>query len=261
MRVCVFASGSDGNCLLVSGEDTNILVDFGISMRRVVSSLAQLGIDTESINGVLITHEHSDHIKGLPMFLKHHQVPAYAPRTVRARMIGMYPDLEDAVGVIPVWEEFYIGSIAVRAFHTPHDTDESVGYRFDCGDGSFAVATDMGKVTEEIESAVTGCDTVLIEANHDEDMLCTGRYPVSLKRRILSDHGHLSNAECAKFVRRLVAGGTERVILGHLSRENNTPVLALDTVKNALGEAEAEVYCAPVSGCLTVYTGRRVCSR
>lgn len=254
MKICVFASGSSGNCLLLSSGDTNILIDAGISMRRVVSALAQTGLTMENIGGVLITHEHSDHISGLKMLIKYYSVPVYAPRTVANRLRGMMPGIEDCLHVIPVGEQFVVGGVNVSAFHTPHDTDESVGYRIEDGN-VFALATDMGHVTDEVEQALTGADTVLIESNHDEEMLRYGPYPVYLKRRILSERGHLSNEGCALLARRLAEKGTRRIILGHLSRENNRPELALAASKAALEGTGAALYCAPMLGCMEVQVG------
>ncbi len=251
MQISVFASGSSGNCLMVSGGDTHLLIDAGISMRRTQDALAASGHSLDEIIGVLITHEHSDHVSGLRMLLKYHRLPVYAPRTVASRLCGMIPELSQTLHVIPVGEDFAVGGFAVRAFHTPHDTDESVGYRVR-GEGEFALATDMGCVTEEIVQGLLGADTVLIESNHDEQMLRYGSYPVYLKRRILSERGHLSNANCALLARRLAEGGTSRIILGHLSRENNRPELALAASRAALEGTGAWLCCAPVSGCLTV---------
>ena len=135
--------------MLLSNRETHLLIDAGISMRRVQSSVARAGISIDDISGVLITHEHADHISGLKMLLKYHRLPVYAPHTVAARLSGMLPEAEEYLRVIPVGERFSIGSLSVRAFHTPHDTDESVGYRLE-GEGSFAIATDMGAVTEEV---------------------------------------------------------------------------------------------------------------
>lgn len=247
MKVCVFASSSSGNCLLVSQGSTNILLDAGISMRRIVSSLAQAGLTMRDIGGVLITHEHSDHISGLKMLLKHYDVALYAPYTVANRVLGMLPEADGHMNIIPVGEEFTLGAFIVRAFHTSHDTDESVGYRIE-GVGCFALATDTGCVTQEIETALTGADTVLIEANHDVRLLCDGPYPVYLKRRILSDTGHLSNESCAALARTLAASGTRRVILGHLSQTNNTPRHALAAAEAALAGLDVQFACAPVSG-------------
>lgn len=136
-----------------------------------------------------------------------------------------------------------------------HDTDESVGYRVE-GGGVFAVATDMGCVTGEVEDALGGADTVLIESNHDVDMLRCGPYPVYLKRRILSDRGHLSNENCALLARKLADLGASRIVLGHLSRENNTPALAMRAAERTLAGTDAKLYCAPVLGCLELEVGR-----
>ena len=255
MKCCVYASGSSGNCLLVSSGDTNILIDAGISMRRVNTALAQSGHTMRDIGGVLITHEHSDHISGLKMLIKHYSVPVYAPRTVANRLRGIMPEIEDCLHEIPVGESFGIGGMSVSAFHTPHDTDESVGYRVEA-QGIFALATDMGCVTDEILEALSGADTVLIESNHDEQMLRYGPYPVYLKRRILSYNGHLSNENCACLARALADCGTERIVLGHLSRENNSPSLAMKAAGEALKGLGVELYCAPVLGCLEVQVGK-----
>ena len=215
----------------------------------------------QDIGGVLITHEHSDHISGLKMLVRYHQLPVYAPRMVANRLRGLLPEIGDSLREIPVGEPFNVGALRVLAFHTPHDTDESVGYRVE-GDGIYAHATDMGCVTEEVLRALTGADTVLIESNHDEEMLRYGPYPVYLKRRILSDRGHLSNDNCAKLARTLADSGTRRIILGHLSRENNTPRKAFVAAAEALAGTDTALYCAPVLGCLTVPVEREtLCCR
>ena len=254
MKIAVFASGSGGNCMLLSHKDTHILIDAGISMRRVESSLRSLGLTVKDIGGVLITHEHSDHISGLKMLIKHHGINIFAPRTVANRLRGILPEAEDYLLDIPVGRDFELGRLKVRAFHTPHDTDESVGYRIE-GGGSFAIATDMGQVTDEVLNGLVGADTVLVESNHDVNMLCDGPYPAYLKRRILSDHGHLSNADCARLVRYLADNGTRRIILGHLSRENNRPGIAMAESGRTLIGSGAELYCAPVFGCLEIEAG------
>lgn len=251
MKVSVFASGSSGNCLLLSCGSTHILIDAGISKRRIDQSLAQTGLSMRDIGGVLITHEHSDHISGLKMLIKHDAVPVYAPHTVANRLRCFLPEIEPCLHIIPVKQSFPLGELSVTAFHTPHDTDESVGYRV-CGDSVFAIATDMGHVTEEVSSALAGADAVLIESNHEEKLLRYGPYPVYLKRRILSDNGHLSNACCAALARTLAEGGTRQIILGHLSRENNTPELAMRATRESTAGLPVELYCAPQYGCLTL---------
>ena len=255
MKLTVFASGSGGNCLLLSGGGSNILIDAGISTRRLTGLLATCGLTLQDIGGVLITHEHSDHVSGLKTMLGRCDCMICAPHTVASRLMGQLPSCEERLRLIPVGEDFSLGRLKVKAFHTPHDTDESVGYRVEY-DAIFALATDMGCVTEEVRNGLHGADTVLIEANHDEEMLRYGRYPASLKRRILSDHGHLSNRNCALLARELVSAGTRTVILGHLSRENNTPETARRTVQAALEGTEAKLLVAPELGCLEVKVER-----
>ena len=258
MVVRVFASGSSGNCLLVSDEDTHILIDAGISMRRIQSYLSRCRLTWQDVTGVLITHEHSDHIMGLPMLVKHHPLPIYAPHTVAARLSGSFPALQDALCVVPVGEAFPLGKMSVIAFHTPHDTDESVGYRIE-GGAVYAHATDTGSVTQELVAGLLGADTALIEANHDLTMLRDGPYPFYLKKRILSARGHLSNADCAALARTLAGSGTRRVILGHLSDINNRPELAEATVRAALAGTGTELYCTMSDGLLTVPVGDGPC--
>lgn len=251
MRINVFASGSGGNCMLLSDRGTNILIDAGISMKRISTALASMELTLRDIGGVLVTHEHSDHIMGLKMLAKHSGIPIYAPHTVANRLRGCMPETEDALRIIPVGEGFEIEDLTVTAFHTPHDTDESVGYRIE-GSSVFAIATDMGHVTPEIEAGLRGAQTVLIESNHDETMLRYGPYPAQLKRRILSDNGHLSNENCAALAYRLASSGTANIILGHLSRENNRPDLAMDCALAATAGTGAKLYCAPVLGNLCI---------
>ncbi len=260
MKCTVFASGSGGNCLLLSDGGTHILLDAGISARRIRQSLCAAGLDIRDIGGVLITHEHSDHVSGLKTLLRQAEIPLYAPHTVAARLCGFLPEAVDCMHVIRPGTPFGLGRLTVTAFHTPHDTDESVGYRVE-GDGVFALATDMGRVTEEILAGLSGADTVLIESNHDLDMLRNGPYPAALKRRILSDRGHLSNADCASLAQELAKRGAGTVILGHLSRENNRPDIALRETQARLEGSGARVLCAPVWGFLEIEVGEaRACS-
>ena len=255
MRIHVFASGSGGNCLLLEDRETRILIDAGISKRRVVTTLAGLGLRMEQIGGVLITHEHSDHISGLESLVKGRTFPVCAPHTVAARLLGAKPSLQEHLQVIPVGEPFRIGQVEVTAFHTSHDTDESVGYRV-AGEGVYAHATDTGCVTEEMRQMLLGADTVLLESNHDEEMLRYGPYPFYLKKRILSARGHLSNADCAAFARELSENGTRQIILAHLSRENNTPQKTMEASSHALEGLSTALFCAPVLGCLSLEVGK-----
>ena len=237
MRAVTFASGSGGNCTLVSQGDTHILIDAGISMKRIVACLADRGLTPAELGGVFITHEHSDHVSGLGMLLKHYPLRVFAPRTVAARLCGQLPQAEERLTVLHTLIPLSLHDMTVTAFHTPHDTDESVGYRFDSAEGSFGFCTDLGQVTEEVRGALRGVTGAVIECNHDEEMLRHGPYPVYLKRRILSDHGHLSNEMCGALAVFLAENGAGELILGHISRENNTPQRAYAAVQAALTAA------------------------
>lgn len=209
------------------------------------------GTDLCELDGILITHEHSDHICGLNTIVKRCGVPIFAPRTVANHLRYCVTGVENSLREIAVGEEVDIGGVTVRAFHTPHDTDESVGYRIS-GEEVFALATDMGCVTEEIMDGLRGADAVLIEANHDVDMLKNGPYPFPLKRRILSPRGHLSNSDCAGLAEYLAENGTKYIILGHLSRENNRPDLAFGAVKPVLADTAARLFVAGADSRLTL---------
>lgn len=255
MRLTTFASGSSGNCALVCSGGTALLLDAGISFRRIKSALARCGLGMEKLAGVLVTHEHSDHVNGLRTLLKYAPILLYVPRTVAYHLTNTLPEAEDYVRVIPVGEPFPVGKLTITAFHTPHDTDESVGYRIEGPEGVLGFCTDTGSVTEEMLSGLRGCDTALIEANHDLEMLQSGFYPPTLKRRILSPHGHLSNSDCGVLACTLAESGTGSIVLGHLSRENNTPRKAFEVVRTALdrgGFDAVTLDVAPADGDFTV---------
>jgi len=260
MRLCVFASGSSGNCALVSSGNTHLLLDAGISYRRIKENLALSGVRPEALSAVLITHEHTDHIAGLATMLKQCGVFVYAPAGAAGSIRRSIPDAPGRVLDLPPEETLCFDALSVRAFPTVHDAAGSVGWRISDGETTFALATDTGCVTEEIRAGLRGADTVLIEANHDPELLRCGPYPVHLKRRILSERGHLSNADCGALAAELADSGTRRFILGHLSRENNTPAIALRTVRAALGERTAEVYAAPAAERLTLEWEASPCS-
>lgn len=249
MRISVFASGSTGNCTLVQAGGERLLIDAGISLRRITAFLAAEGLKPDELSAVLITHEHGDHVSGLEMLTKKHGVKILAPRTVAARLRGALPVTEGYIEVIRAGEGFRIGEAEVCAFHTMHDTDESVGYRIEA-EGSFGFCTDLGCLTDEVIDAMSGVELAVIESNYDERMLCDGYYPVYLKQRILSEHGHLSNEDAGRLAVHLARCGARSVVLGHLSRENNRPELALRAVATALDEAgeSLELAAAPPLG-------------
>ncbi len=230
-----FASGSSGNCALLREGGTSLLLDAGISMRRLKGCLAEFGLEPSELAGILITHEHSDHIGGLGMLAKHYDIPVYASGgTLRALVRGQ-KCRESNLHAIEAESRFRLGDIEVAAFETPHDAAESFGFVFAGSKGSIGVATDLGCVTSSIERALCGCMAAVLEANHDVDMLRCGPYPQPLKARILGNRGHLSNAACGELAARLAEAGTRRIMLAHLSHENNTPQLAFGTVSARLG--------------------------
>lgn len=254
MRIVTFASGSTGNCSLVSDGKANILIDAGISMRRIVCCLAELGLTPHDVCGVLITHEHSDHISGLPMLVKHYGLRVFAPEELAEVLVSMQPQLSPYIEYVELNKVFNIGCSKISAFRTPHDSKFSVGYRIE-GEKVFAFATDTGSVTEDMLKGLCGADTAVIEANHDVDMLKNGPYPYFLKRRILTDRGHLSNDDCKNLAVLLANSGTRHIILGHLSRENNTPQLAYEAVLEALIGFDVELSVAPADSMLEVHIG------
>lgn len=250
MRLTVFASGSTGNCALVRGGGRSVLVDAGISARRICTSLRAVGQDPGTLDGIFITHEHSDHVSGLPVLADCFPLPVFAPGAVADGLCRAFPELCPHVCKTAPEQPMRLGQLAVTAFPTPHDTPASFGYRFEADGAVLVMATDTGCVTDTMLRFFDGAGAALIEANYDELMLKTGPYPVFLKRRILSDRGHLSNAECTWLAAVLADRGVRQIILGHISKKNNLPDLARRTVARGLAEGAAELFTAPEAGCL-----------
>ncbi len=240
-RYCPLFSGSSGNstCFL-NPRGRGILIDVGVTTKRLVDALRQREIEPEHIDAVFITHEHIDHIRGLKVFLNRYPVPVYATAGTASALLGgdFLPE-----GVTPwvITGKVTAADLSVTPFATPHDSRESCGYLITFPDGrKAAVATDMGCLTETVKKALLGCDLVHMESNHDETMLERGPYSYQLKQRIKGNRGHLSNRVCAAFLPELLQSGTTRFTLSHLSRENNTPLLARDTALHALSACGAE---------------------
>ena len=240
MEFYTIASSSAGNAALVCHEDTHILIDAGVSCRRITQSLAALDLTLEDIDAILITHEHVDHVRALGTLQKKCAVPLYASRGTAAALD--YP--AERVHAFAPGDALTVGSLRVLPFRTSHDARESVGYRIESGGGSLAVLTDTGCITKEAHDLALGADTLLLEANHDVEMLTAGSYPYPLKRRILGEYGHLSNEAAAEFAVECVRAGTSDILLAHLSDENNTPQLAEYTVGRALQSSGLSVRLA-----------------
>lgn len=252
MRLVVFASGSTGNCALVRGAGRSILLDAGISARRIRLALDGEGMQPGDLDGIFITHEHADHIAGLRVLLKQRSLPVYAPGAAAQALRRALPDAQGCVRTLEPESPLSLGQMTVTAFPTSHDAAESVGYRIEADGAVLAAATDTGCVTDGMLRYLTGTDAALIEANHDVTMLKNGPYPAYLKARILSDRGHLSNAECTWLAAVLAQRGTRQIVLGHLSKNNNLPRVALDTVQRALEGTDTALYAAPEYGRLEV---------
>ncbi len=256
MQLRTFASSSRGNCTLISSSNTAILVDAGISCRKMRQRLNTACLTPDDLSGILITHEHTDHISGLPVFLKHHPVPVYATPGTSLVLARKVPIIRDLLQPLPAGSDFAIGDLSIQSFSTSHDAADSVGYRISNHQKIAVIATDLGRVTSIVLDAVFGADLALIEANHDEDWLRTGPYPYALQTRILSDRGHLSNEASAEFAVSLAAAGTQTLLLAHLSPENNSPERAQTVVQTALKRAHLtpELAVLPSDQCSELFT-------
>ena len=235
-KICPLFSGSSGNCTYVATASGGLLIDAGVSAKRITEALIARNIDPAALAGIVVTHEHTDHTAGIRVLAKKFHLPVYASY---GTLLKLEPTLESCIALreMPL-AGAEIGGMAVKPIPLSHDAAEPTGYAVSFSDGTaLALVTDTGVVTEEIRRALCGCKTVLLESNHDVKMLREGPYPYPLKERILGTHGHLSNDTCASLLPYLVDCGTTTVFLGHLSRENNTPKLAELTAKSRLAAA------------------------
>ena len=235
LRFAPLFSGSSGNAIYVGCDGAHLLVDAGVSGTRVAKALESVGVAPGSLDGILITHEHSDHIQGVGVLSRKYDIPIYATEGTWAAMEGKLGAVA-AKNVCMIEPEinFFLGPVEIMAFSTPHDAADSVGYAFELEQARFALATDIGCVRDGWLKYVMGADAVLLESNYDPDMLKAGRYPYDLKKRILSRRGHLSNDDAGATAAQLIQSGARQVVLGHLSKENNFPELALKSAEAAL---------------------------
>ena len=238
-------SSSKGNSALFRYGQECVLIDAGVSARALNASLQALGTSLYEIRAIFVTHEHSDHIKGLETISKAFSIPIYAPylccRAIRAKCPSAAGLLCSLDGLIE------LGPFLMQPFPTPHDAEDSVCYRVEAGTAAVGYATDIGHLTAEIGRCILGCDAVVLESNHDIDMLKNGAYPLPLKKRILGAYGHLSNRSCAAALPRLVESGVRRIVLAHLSPENNRPALAYSESRGALAARSITVAGESVS--------------
>lgn len=258
---CSLFSGSSGNSVYIESGGDGVLIDAGVSLKSIRTALAAVGAGIERVRAVFITHEHSDHIRGLPVLAAHYDIPVYAsPGTVQGIAAETKLPAERMTALTTGCCAEVGESLCVSSFVTSHDSRESVGFHIHAGAADVAVVTDLGFVTEPVWQGIQNCRLVMLESNHDVGMLCNGRYPYFLKKRILSRTGHLSNDDCAAVLPELVQGGAEHFVLAHLSRDNNFPELALETSVSQMKMHQLEadrdytIEAAPRSGPGRVYS-------
>lgn len=231
LEFCSFASGSSGNCLYVSTPETAVLVDCGISGKKVIDNLNELNISADKIKGLIITHDHVDHISGAGIISRKLKIPVYASKLTTESLLSTDPKIFESI----IFDtEFTIGDLKITPVKTSHDSPDSHGYIFTHQNSKIAVMTDLGFVTNEIISYCKGADFAFVEANYDLKMLMYGDYPPVTKKRIASEIGHLSNDDCGKFVCTLAEFGTKNFMLGHISTNNNMTTIAYNTVRDSL---------------------------
>jgi phosphoribosyl 1,2-cyclic phosphodiesterase len=248
-HLTVLGSGSAGNCALVETPRCRLLVDGGLSSRQMCLRLQQCGVNPLEIDGILLTHEHSDHASGLAVWCKQFSTPIYCNRLTAETLAAATPDLAKYWRLFVTGSDFTIGDIAVQTFSVPHDAVDPVGFVFHHGSEALGFLTDLGCATKLAYERVRQVSTLLIETNHCEKLLQNDPFrPWSLKQRIMSRHGHLSNAAAAEVLVELLGSRLRRAVLGHLSRDCNTPELAIGTIRERLGAAgvttELEILCA-----------------
>ncbi|MDD6979240.1 MAG: MBL fold metallo-hydrolase [Firmicutes bacterium] len=239
VKFCSFASSSSGNCYMVKDDNTAILIDAGISGKKIFRALEETETSLDMVEAVLVTHEHTDHVKSLPILTK--KLPRAAVYANRATWDEIdRPVAPERRREFITGEDFYIGDFTIRPFAISHDAAEPVGFSIYHGEVQISICTDAGYVGEDILEEIKRADLLLLEANHEKEMLLYGRYPYPLKQRILGDEGHLSNLSCGECLCRIIREQPKErmVMLGHLSRENNTPEVALQAVVNTLEEQE-----------------------
>ena len=238
LMLCSFGSGSSGNCYLVRSREKTVLIDAGISTKRIHNGLSEIGVERSSIDGVFITHEHTDHVKGLRVLTKQNpNWKVYATGGTGECIAGQIRDPEQ-LSSICAGEEIRLGDMTIRPISVSHDAADPVCYSITSGDASMLIMTDTGYVPQEAASCMKEADLIVLEANHEIDVLKAGPYPYHLKRRILGDRGHLSNETAGETLADCMSGMDRyrQIFLAHLSRENNFPLLAEQTVKNILEE-------------------------
>lgn len=243
IEFCSLYSGSRGNSLFIKNNDTRILIDAGVSTKKITTALQEIGESPDKIDAVVISHEHKDHIQGIKVFFKKYGVPVYANANTWGQIEKFTEDVipESERKYFTTNEEFKIKDITIKPFLISHDAAEPVGFNFFAEGKKLTTATDLGYISKDIMTALDASDLIFIESNHDKEMLKMGVYPWPLKQRILSKEGHLSNDTAGRAIAYFAKRGTKKFILGHLSQNNNFPELAYQTVKNILSTHDLSI--------------------
>ncbi|SDC12650.1 MULTISPECIES: MBL fold metallo-hydrolase [unclassified Candidatus Frackibacter] len=237
LKVCSLASGSSGNSIYIASNQKQVLVDAGLSGKKISEKLSEINVVGDEIDGILVTHEHQDHIKGVGILSRRFDVPIYATEKTWTAAEEKLGKIKRKNKCIIDKEGIEIGDLRIGCFSTPHDAVDPVGFTFYSNGKKAAIATDIGYMSEEILDNLTGAELVVLESNHDLEMLKAGPYPWHLKKRIMGTEGHLSNDDAAATVVELVKNSVKRILLAHLSKDNNVPELAHLTTKNMVVDA------------------------
>lgn len=237
LNFCSLSSGSSGNCYYLGNSNNGILVDAGISASAIRKHLKNLDIQMQTIMGVLITHNHIDHIKGLEVLARKNNLPAFTTRNIWKSILTPRIKISaDCIREIPLKQKFSLAGFDIEAFPVDHDAPETIGFHICAEDRKITIATDLGHISQDSEPYLKAANLLVIESNYDEQMLMTGNYPRFLKARIRSDSGHLGNHQTSSFLADIINDNLTDICLAHLSRNNNTPEIALKTLNDTLSE-------------------------
>jgi phosphoribosyl 1,2-cyclic phosphodiesterase len=237
LNFCSLSSGSSGNCYYVGNEFHGILIDAGISATSIQKFLKNLNISMQSIMGILVTHNHSDHIRGLEVAIRKNHLPAFTTANIWKSILSPNSKItRDCIREIPVLQKFHIAGFDIEAFPVHHDAPETIGFHICSGSKKVTVVTDLGHICQTAASYIKEANLLVIESNYDEEMLLNGSYPHYLKKRIKSDHGHLGNDQVSDFLAEVMNNNMSHICLAHLSKNNNTPEKALHTLRQTFSD-------------------------
>ncbi len=247
LEFCVLGSGSSGNATIVRDKETTLLFDAGFSGKEIINRMKKAGLDPKEITAVIVSHEHGDHVKGVGVMSRRYGLPVYATPITHDNHFLRGQRLENEERISPT-KAFKIDDFKITPFEVPHDASQTVGFRIENGGKCMAIATDMGHAPAKVQNKLKNCDALVLESNHDIQMLKDGPYPAFLKKRILSEKGHLPNVETGEVLAKVISARTKHVTLAHLSQENNSPEVALGTVKQILKSKKVDgVMIVPAS--------------